>query len=207
MLNYSKIYDITLPLHNGMVIYPNNPPFKKEELSSGKHIISHIEMGTHTGTHIDAPRHMGIEFSGLEVFGLNQFLGRAVVIDATAYDDIIDTACIENLEIQKGDHVLFKTKNSFGDYKEFDSSFVTMSYELSTFLSEQEISLVGVDYLSIKKRGDSNNHNHEVFLNKNIIICEGLFLKNIEPGIYYSIILPLHIPGIDGSPVRAILLQ
>ena len=61
--------------------------------------------------------------------------------------------------------------------------------------------LVGVDYLSV---GDERVH--ELLLSMGVVILEGLDLRQVEPGAYRLICLPLKLAGSDGAPARAVLL-
>ena len=69
---------------------------------------------------------------------------------------------------------------------------------------EQKIDLIGIDYCSIQKFYDPPT-THQIILNNNIIILEGLDLRNVTGGMYKLTCLPISILGIEGVPVRAIL--
>jgi len=103
--------------------------------------------------------------------------------------------------------LIFRTDNSNlwaqGEV-EFKEDFVALTAEAAEWLVEVGISLVGIDYLSIQLFGDSSR-THEVLLQANILIIEGLNLIGILPGIYGLICLPLAISGAEGAPARAIL--
>ena len=71
----------------------------------------------------------------------------------------------------------------------------------------KNLKLIGIDSLSIKKRGLPDNRAHSELLSKGVPILEGLNLKEVEEGEYTLIALPLAFTGIDGSPTRAVLVE
>jgi len=117
---------------------------------------------------------------------------------------------LENLDIEPGDALLFKTDNSISSRCRngvFFESFVYLSSEAADFCVEKKVSLVGIDYISIEKYGDETFPSHRKILGNNILILEGIDLKAVPPGKYTLLCLPLKIKGGEASPVRAILLQ
>src|SRR5262249_3334174 len=102
--------------------------------------------------------------------------------------------------------VIFKTKNSaFWNDTEFHSDFAHLSPAAADALVERGIELVGIDYLSIERFHSGDHAVHKALLSKEIVILEGLDLRNIEPGDYELICLPLKYVGGegDGAPARA----
>ncbi|MEM0155743.1 MAG: cyclase family protein [Thermoplasmataceae archaeon] len=194
--------DISLPLKRGMLTYPGDAPYEEYEYYTHEkdHVhIMRLIMETHSGTHFDAPFHMLPDGKKANEIDLNKFMGKATVIqvkgDRIEPDDIPD-------DITKV--VLFKTKNS-DLYDSFHEDFTYLSREAATKLSSKRINLVGIDYLSVEKFGSSEPVTHKILMKNEIIIVEGLYLKNVTPGKYDFICLPLSM-GEDGAPCRAILL-
>lgn len=206
-MQYSQIIDISLPLSESTIIYPGNPKIEIEEIKSesSKSIISKITTGSHNGTHIDAPRH-GIE-NGKSItdLSLDIFLGPCRVIDCSKDQGSVSRATLESKNIQKGERILLKTANSNRGYEEFYPDFVFLSPEGAQYLSEVEIMLVGIDYLSIKQKGSQDNRPHTVLLEKNIPIIEGIDLSQVEAGEYTLVAFPLKYMGLDGAPARVVL--
>lgn len=208
-MQYQKIIDISIPLTESTIVYPGNPKIEIEEIKSesSKSIISKITSGSHNGTHIDAPRH-GIEGGkGITDLPLEAFVGPCRVLDCTHDDGSVSLATLEEHVVQQGERILLKTSNSLRGYDEFYSDFVYLSPEGAEYLSEQDIALVGIDYLSIKQKGSKDNRPHTVLLEKDIPIIEGIDLSKVEEGSYTLIALPLNYTGMDGAPTRAVLLH
>jgi arylformamidase len=202
-----EFFDISLPLTESTIIYPNNPPVQIEVVPGASTTHSNISFGTHTGTHVDAPRHVWAERAGIEGFALSQFIGPATVIDCTQAGESVTIADLEKATIAKGARVLLKTRNSTRGYETFYDDYVYLDGDAAQWLAEREVSLVGIDYLSIKKRGGTDHRPHTVLLEHNIVILEGVDLSKVEPGEYTLMCLPLSFPHLDGAPARAVLVR
>lgn len=208
-MNYSQIIDISLPLHQGTIVYPGNPAIEIEEMGSAASgsILSKITFGSHTGTHIDAPKHVFSEGKPLDQIALEHFVGPCRVIDCTQDEVSVNKETLENQNIQKGERILLKTTNSQRGFNTFYEDFVFVSPEAAAYLAEKEVALVAIDYLSIKQKGSKDNTPHTNLLSKDIPIVEGVDLSKVEADEYFLVILPLKFMDRDGSPARAILMK
>lgn len=193
--------DISLPLDRNLITFPGDASYEEYEYYTHEknHVhIMRIIMETHSGTHFDAPYHMIADGRKADEVELEKFLGSATVVE-------IDGASIGSADIpeQHQDIVLFKTKNS-GLYGKFDSNFTYLSPEGAERLLHDRIKLVGIDYLSIEKFGSPEPLVHRKLLGNGVVIVEGLYLKDVPPGDYEFICLPLKMSQ-DGAPCRAVL--
>lgn len=207
-VNSSQIIDISLPLRPGGITYPGNPEVGFESIATQSNIITKIVLGSHSGTHIDAPSHAKIEGGKtIDKLELHIFQGPARVLDLVGVQESIKVSDLETKNIQTGERVLLKTSNSARwDKGEFFSDFVYLSPEGADFLASKGVVLVGIDSLSIKQKGNPDNRSHTNLLTKGIPIIEGLDLSKAEEGEYTLAAFPLNFEGIDGSPCRAVLL-
>ena len=207
----TQIIDISLPLFEGMPVYPGNKATTIQTVHSlsGRSQISELGLSSHTGTHIDAPRHVFNKGASIEELSLERFYGICRVLDLTAYDVFIPRHALEEAKIQAQERILLKTKNSHKGFTVFDKEkeYVYLAPESATYLSERDVWLVGIDALSIKQRGSKDNSPHETLLSKGIPILEGLNLNAVVAGSYTLVALPLALQGIDGAPCRAVLLS
>ncbi len=208
-MNYSQIIDISLSLHKGTIVYPGNPSIAIEEMQSatGGSVISKITFGSHTGTHVDAPQHVIRGGESLDQIPLETFVGNCRVIDCTKDEMSVKRETLESQNIQKGERILLKTTNSIRGFETFYDDYIFVSAEATEYLAQQEVSLVGIDYLSIKQRGSKDNSPHTNLLEKNIPIIEGVDLSKVEAGEYFLVLLPLKFMNIDGAPARVILMK
>jgi arylformamidase len=205
------IYDVSVPITNSMPVWPSDPHVQltpKSHLSRDQsHTVrlTSIEMGSHTGTHLDAPWHFVPEGRKLNEIPLETLVGPATVF-AIHNPTSIGKSDVENLPLKGVERVLFKTENSkhWGDGK-FLEDFVYLEPEAAQILVNRGVRLVGIDYLSIDKFRSEKHPSHFVLLEKNVVIIEGLNLSRVTPGPYRMTALPLNLQDADGAPTRVIL--
>ncbi len=203
-----QIYDVTMPIYEGMMAYKNKeenePQIKKTRSIEQGSNETKLTLYSHGGTHVDAPYHMLDAGYTLDKIPLNQLYGKCKVLDLTHVDDVILEEHIEKYEFDKGDFIFLKTKNSMTE--SFDNNFIYLSPKAAQHLMEKGVEVVGIDALSIE-RNCPEHTTHNILLGGNILIVEGLRLKEIEEGEYTAVIAPLPILGGDGSPARVLLLR
>jgi arylformamidase len=201
-----QIFDVSVPIRPGMVTYPGDPTIRMERVQSiaegATANLSLLELGVHTGTHVDAPVHFLDGASATETLPLEVLLGPASVVEATAVDRLLDAASVADLA-PRGERVLFKTRNSELWHRDsFQEDFVSLTGDGAAALVELGVRLVGIDYLSI---GDENAH--YALLGAGVVVVEGLDLRAVEPGEYDLICAPLRLVGSDGAPARVLLAR
>lgn len=203
----AKIIDISLPIYEGMPVYPNNPGVKINPLKTPTTFISEITFGSHTGTHLDVPRHIFEDGSGVDKINLDQLVGPARILDMTHCRTAVTVDDLKKENIQPGERILVKTQNSIRGFKQFYPDYIYLDGDAAEFLAQQKILLFGIDSLSIKQKGSSDTRPHTELLRDNIVIIEGLDLSQVNPGYYNLFCLPLKFVGLDGSPARVILIK
>ena len=206
------IYDISVPIHNDMHVWPSDPGIRLEVNRNLGRDESHtiqvttIHCGSHTGTHLDTPVHMiGPDAGTLNDIPLEQLVGPARVVNLPGVASIGESE-LKTQDWEGVDRVLFRTDNS-SHWKDagFWEQFVYLEPQGAQFLVDRGIRLVGIDYLSIDAYGSANHSSHFVLLTKSVVILEGLNLLDVPPGDYELVALPIKLAGADGAPVRAIL--
>ena len=202
--------DISVPIYSGMVHWPDNPAVRIEriqDLSRGDAAnVSKLELGAHTGTHMDAPRHFLADGAGLDELPLDATIGPARVI-RIAHPQVILPEELEAHRLRAGERVLFRTRNSercWGNDR-FVEDFVYISAAAAQFLVQRQVRTVGIDYLSVGGYVHDGVETHRILLGAGIWLIEGLNLDAVEPGAYELVCLPLRVVGADGAPARAIL--
>jgi len=209
-----KIYDLTVPIHTTMAVWPGDPKVSnglESSIKAGNDAnITKIQMSAHTGTHIDAPFHFVDEGISIDLLDLNLLIGEAEVIEIDHDVKMITASTLADVgKVKWPSRILFKTNNSHKkllEKPEFSRDFVSLSVDASEFLIAKGVKLIGIDYLSIAPfvNGDQT---HVVLLENEIIIIEGLNLTEVNPGVYQLIALPIKLQGADGAPARVVLLQ
>jgi arylformamidase len=202
--------DVSVGLHTGMVHWPDNPPVRIErdlDIDRGDSAnVSSISMGSHTGTHMDAPLHFIPDGAGLDEMDLSATIGRARVIEIQDESAVTEEELVSK-SIERGERILFKTRNSERAWSSdsFVEDFVYISAPAAMRLAAAEIKTVGVDYLSVGGFRRDGAETHRALLGAGIWIIEGLDLSQVSEGDYELICLPLKVLGGDGAPARAIL--
>jgi arylformamidase len=208
----TKIFDISVPVANGSVVYPGNPEVRIEphsELSRGASSnLSTISFGSHTGTHVDAPRHFFEAGSTVDRLPLNALIGPAKVIAFGEDVMSITAALLQRESLQDAERVLIRTRNSaFVTDREFHPDFTYVAPDGAEYLAAIGVKLVGVDYYSVEQFHSGHHRTHRTLLERGIVIVEGLDLRDISPGDYAFACLPLRLEGLDGAPARAVLMK
>ena len=202
--------DISVPLYNGMAVWPGDAPFERTsalEIAKGDSCnVSQISITAHVGTHMDAPCHYLEGAAGIETMPIAAAIGPARVVEIRD-PKVIRTSELEPLGLSKGERVLFKTGNSERCWKtdHFQKKYIYIPPETARFLVRSGIQTVGIDYLSVGGFENGGTETHRILLQAGIWIIEGLNLRHVEPGDYQLVCLPLKIMGGDGAPARAVL--
>jgi arylformamidase len=202
------IYDISVTISPSLPIFPGDPRVGIDpvcRIAKGDQAnVSRISLSSHTGSHIDAPRHFDDRGLSLEDIPLSRLLGPSLVVDLRGVS-VIDRQTLAALPLEGVERLLFRTDNSsLWSGKGFNENYVHLCSDGAELLAAKGVKLVGIDYLSIEKF-DGNGAVHRLLLGNSIIILEGLNLDGIEAGEYELLCLPLKIEAGDGAPVRAVL--
>jgi kynurenine formamidase len=224
-----EIIDLSQEIFTGMPVFSNMPAVKItvyatheewEGIDNGDSIspaVNLLEMGEHTGTHVDSISHMAREFRGqtIETMPLSMFYTEGICLDLSDKKpseliEIVDLqrALFEaNLEIKPGDTVLLYTdhyRRTFGtdDWEKNPG----ISANAARWLGEQGIAAFGVETMAPGVRKVSNKEVHRICGEMNFTHYENLINLHqlIGRGRFRFIGLPLKISGGTGSPVRAI---
>jgi len=207
MIKMVKFYDVSLPVREGMMVYPGNPePVIKRYSSIPRDKVNEslITFGSHTGTHVDSKLHIQNDAEGAVALPLDSFYGKCRVLDLTHVENEIHREDLEGYQIEKGDIVLLKTRNSKRGYGEFRSNYVHIKLDAAEYLVKAGVKTLGFDYLSVKKF-EGDDEVHKVLIN-NLTLFEGLNLAEVPEEEYIFIGLPLRI-NCDGAPARVILIK
>jgi len=204
------IYDVSVPLRPGMVTYAGEPGPEltyHSLLSRGDSAnVSALSLGSHTGTHVDAPHHFIEGRATVESFALEALIGPAYVLDHIGAGHIT-AADIESSELPPdARRVLFKTTNGAAwERDEFYEDFLGLEPDAAKSLVDRGVVLVGIDYLSIERFHAPGHPVHMILLGAGVVIVEGLDLRAVPAGRYTMCCAPLKVVGAEGAPARAFL--
>ncbi len=235
-------YDISLPLYAGMATWPGDPPVTLEPLTpppegpsakrlaetictsgdlregEGSAVVSRLTLGTHSGTHVDAPRHLLPGGRGVDGLPLAQLIGPARVLHlphVAAQDGHANgQITAEHLRVagvsSSTPRLLLRTANSDRNLlrrRAFSPQYVALALDAAEYLLACDVRLVGIDALSVDPYEAEAGPVHRLLLEHGVIILEGLDLTRVPPKEYILVCLPLRLVGADGAPTRAVLLD
>jgi arylformamidase len=203
------LIDISLPIHSRMVLYEGDPGVDvtpRLEIAKGDTAnVSLLSMGSHTGTHVDAPAHFIEGGDTVEGLPVDSLIGPALVAEVRS-ERLIGRRDLESLPLDGQSRLLLKTRNSaLWARGAFTREFVALEIEGARYLTERGLRLIGIDYLSIEAFHSPGHPVHRHLLGAGVVILEGLDLSRVAPGVYELVCLPLPVRGIDGAPCRAVL--
>lgn len=204
-----RIQDISMQIFSDMPVYKGKaskrPSLQIEcDFTTGNVCETLLHMNMHTGTHLDRQLHMIPGGNTVETLELEKVVTECRVIDCTAAETKVTREDLIGKEIRKGEFILLKTKNSYMDILEND--FIWLDKTGAEYLRDIGIKGVGIDSLGIE-RNQPGHETHLALLNSDIVILEGLRLKDVEEGKYLLIAAPIPVIGAEAAPVRALLLD
>ncbi len=209
-----KIYDVSVSISEHTPVYEGDPAVEitsAHSMTNGDAAnVSRLCCGVHTGTHVDVPAHFIEGARRIHELDLEKLVGKCRVVEIAETVSAIEAKHIVNLA--GVDRVLFKTKNSdfWNDFAQgFRKDFTYIAPDAAKALVNLGIKLVGIDYLSVEKFGSTDYATHITLLKNEVVIIEGLDLREVAAGDYEIFCLPLKLEGGtgDGAPARTILRE
>lgn len=224
-----EIVDLSQEIFTGMPVFPGLPEVKITLHASHEQwdgitdsdvvspAVNRLELGEHTGTHVDALNHMAREYRGrsIDTMPLTMFYTEGICLDLSNKGrwDLIEPVDLERalvvagLEIKPGDTVLLYTdhyRRAFGTDDWHNGPGV--STDTARWLGQQKIAAFGVETASPGVRHVSNKQVHHICGELGFTHYENMINLHqlIGRGRFRFIGLPLKIRGGTGSPVRAI---
>ena len=204
-----KLFDVTRSIHPGMRVYAGDPSVVVRQVSSvaagAPANVSLLRLGSHTGTHVDPPRHFFDGAPGVDELPLEVLIGPVLLHELSAREHI-DAASLKGLDLTACPRVLFKVRPPAGPQ---DVAMCLqppgLTGEAAEALVEAGIRLVGLESLSADSMASVDFPAHRRLLGAGVIILEGLDLSAVPSGSYELWCLPLKLRGGDGAPTRVVL--
>lgn len=208
----TRLYDVSVPVRSGGVVYPGNPEIafvpQQRVAAGGSSNVTALSLGSHTGTHVDAPRHFSDDGAPVDALPLERLIGPALLV---AFDDDVRAVTAEHLRplpLAGQQRVLLRTRNSrLLHDTSFHQDYTYLAPDGAEHLVSLGVQLVGVDYYSVEQFHSGHHRTHRTLLGAGVVIVEGLDLSAPPPGTYELVCLPLRLEGLDGAPARAVLVE
>ena len=208
---YNDWIDVSVPLDDGVIVWPGDPEFQRELLSTtavdGVE-VSQLRMSVHTGTHVDAPAHYLEGGATIGTMPIDAMVGPCVVLQIPEDVIRIDVEHLEAVDLAEGERVLLRTGNSTRGLlgrRSFVEDYTFLTPDAAAYLARLPARCVGIDYLSVGGPGPEGVETHELLLASGVWIIECLELAHVAPGTYDLVCLPLRLMSAEGAPARAIL--
>ncbi|MEO7040734.1 MAG: cyclase family protein [Gemmatimonadaceae bacterium] len=208
-----RIYDVSVPIRDGGLVYPGNPEIhvslqQSIALGAGAN-VSNVSFGSHTGTHVDAEHHFFENGATVDQIPLETVMGPATVLEFGPDIMAVTAADLEKHDLAGVARVLLKTRNSgyLTQDSNFHQDFTYLAPDGAELLVKLGVKLVGIDYLSIEQFHSGHHRTHLTLLGAGVVIVEGLNLLEVPQGSYNFYCLPIKIAGCDGAPARAVLVD
>lgn len=211
-----RIIDLSSKIHEGMAVFPGDPGVSLELMCTHEknHCqVTELRFGSHTGTHIDAPRHFLEDRESITEIPLDSVAGEAVCVGAKLYYAGGDAHPVMNLSdedkavIRTGDRVIISTgwERKAGTPAFFEG-YPIFDKDLLTFLIDKKVCMIGIDLPTVESNIDPADPfaMHRMILSLGIIPVEGLVnLSGLIGRRFFFSAVPLLLENGDGSPVRA----
>ncbi|CAL2083285.1 arylformamidase [Tenacibaculum sp. 190524A05c] len=227
----AEIIDLSQEIYEGMPVYKSLPQVTMEVHNTHEEwdneinpttqtpAVYKIQMGEHTGTHVDAMNHMAKQYEGksIDTMPLSMFYTEGICLDLSykgfqeliSSDDLKEALRKDKLNIKKDDTILIYTdhyRKAFNTDNWSKGPGITV--ECARWLGEQKISAFGVETMSPGVPKISNKEVHHICGELGFTHYENMInlYKLIGRGRFRFIGLPLKIRGGTGSPVRAVAI-
>jgi arylformamidase len=206
------LIDLTHPIDNKIPVFPGEPGPKISIIADhGNHgyRVKWLEMGSHTGTHMDAPFHLMANGKTLDQFPISQFTGFATVIPIPPFTRLIEIPFLTRFQekIKESEFVLFVTGwSKFWGTDNYFRDFPVLTEDAAQWLTGHPLKGIGMDTISVDPVDSVSLQIHHIILHAGWIIIENLIFPEkfqADKPVFHC--FPLRIADADGSPVRAVL--
>lgn len=211
-LTSRNFYDLTTTINENTVVYPGDPKFERKDIAKigeeSSFGLQHMSFCNHSGTHIDFPAHVLKDGKTSSDYDIEKFIMDGVIIEVPRDYNSISKDFISQLRLNPRSCVFFKTRNSeVSKQTSFIKDYVYFEPEAAEALLNKQVSVVGIDYISVDSSEAEELPVHKILLSKDVLIVENLELKGIEPGNCKIFIAPTKIADMDGLPARVFMMR
>lgn len=211
-----RIFDVTVPISETTPVQPGESRIKIDKVSQialgDRDNTSRMHLGTHTGTHVDAPFHAIQQGLTVDKLPLDLLMGPAFIAEVEEVQgSAVDVFDLARLHFPKETtRLLIKTRNSRlweNGFTEFERDYVYLAPQTAQWLVRRGIRLLGWDYLSIDAFGVKDHRAHQTLLGAGVTVVEGLDLSRVPPGPCHLVCMPLKLKDGDGAPARVLVIR
>src|SRR5690349_7497762 len=212
---FDKAVDLTHELHNGMPIYPGDPSpsfVSYSTLEKDGVNLTTLTLGSHTGTHIDAPRHFIQNGIGIDRIPPEKLVGEAYVIDMSSKpigngitaQDLRKT--LEHKMAKDDILVIYTGCSERWDDESIRRHYTYLAGDAAEYLVSKKVRAVGIDFLSVEKFHATDPIAHRTLLANGIFIIESISreIKRLVGKRVLMVCMPIKLQNGDGAPSRIV---
>ncbi len=202
--------DISLPIDAGRSIAWSGigaPELVRlADIAEGDSVtVGQLTICLHTGTHADAPKHVGRDGASIERLDPSRFIGPALIVKTSDRNSIrLEELHALGFATSRPERLLIATPCQY-DGENFPQAVPHLEVESARWLSEIGVRLIGVNVPSVDPLDSRTLEAHHALFDSGVHILENLVLEGLAPGEYDLVALPLPVVGGDASPVRALV--
>ena len=202
-----KIYDISQEVFN-CTVFPGDPQPERidmQKISRGDVCnLTGLNMCAHNGTHVDAPYHFIDGAKTIDRVDLGRFIGYAYVTEHNGHITADDAKVI--MEKARISDNKCPDKTDKASYRILVKGDATVTEEAAKVFVDEHIKLFGNESQTVGPE-DAPKAVHLTMLSAEIVLLEGIRLKEVPEGVYMLNAAPLNLGGADGAPCRAVLMS
>jgi kynurenine formamidase len=204
------LIDLSRPLENDMPVFPGDAPPRFDRtrtVDRDGFNVTALRLGTHVGTHLDAPAHLAPTGATLDQMPLESFAGPGLVVDVSQAGPVVGPDFFRPLapDIRRADFLLLQTgRGPYWGRPEYFDRHPVLDPPAAAYLMDLGLKGLGLDAASVDPVDSTTVPVHRALLERGAIIIENLAHLDRPPRqgfIFWA--LPLLLRGGDGSPVRA----
>jgi arylformamidase len=201
-------HDLTRPVRSGMPVFPGDPPCTLHwaaRIDDDGVNVAALGLGSHTGTHVDAPFHLLAGGARVGEMAVETFIGPAQLLDAREVG-VVGAPWLE-ARLSPGCARLLLRTGAWTDDANFPTAWTPLDVPAAELLVARGVRLLGTDAPSPDAAGSEQLPVHRVLLGAGVAVVENLFLDHAPFGTHQLIALPLRLVEADASPLRAVLVE
>ncbi|PYI55146.1 cyclase family protein [Paenibacillus flagellatus] len=217
-MRIANMIDLSQELYHNCPVLPEFEPPKLDYLLVGARdgwTLERVTMNLHSGTHMDAPAHLGDFSLTLDRIPVERFQGEAlfVPLNGKREGEPITAADLEPYRERMHDGTVVLLYTGWGEKRSWSKEWVYgspyLSNEAARLLVAGGVRGVGIDHFSIGGTGDENRETHRILLGASIWVAEGLQLNDPElaEGSWHVFAMPVKIRDSSGAPARVVAIR
>ncbi|GAA3405644.1 cyclase family protein [Paenibacillus hodogayensis] len=217
-MRIGPMIDLSQDLFHNCPVLPDHEPPQLDYVLIGARdgwTLERITMNLHTGTHMDAPAHLGDYTLTMDRIPVDRLQGKALYVPLAhkGPGEPITAADLEPYRERMDDETVVLLYTGWGEKRGWSKEWVYgspyVSNEAAKLLVQSGVRGVGIDHFSVGGTGDENRETHRILLGAPVWVAEGLQLDDpaLGEGNWHVMALPIKIRDSSGAPARVVAFR